>query len=289
MWDETRDEETGGAAGAAAAARCEVVPVGSQGTLYVDLDMGSVQVEAHDESVVSVEAGPSDLISLSVERDGDDVQVEGEPGTGLAGLVSGTAPRVHVKVPRHFSVDVETRGGRIRICDIGGRVAAETGGGEVQLCGVSGAMMLRSAGGSIRVEDSKGDLRARTLGGSIVVKGLDGSVDLKSGGGSIRASQISGRIEAKTGAGLIAASFSGSPTGSLETVAGSIVANLCAGVGAEIDARTGAGRVRLDRSIPFQGRRSKSQLVGILGEGGAQLRLRAVLGAIHLREHKSVV
>lgn len=287
MWDETQDEEIGGAAGKAPAALCEVVPVESPGTLYVDLDMGSVSVEVHDESVVSVEAAPAETISLSVEREGDDVQVEGEPGTCFTGFVSGAGPRVHVKVPRQFSVDVETRGGRIRISGVGGRVAAETGGGEISLRDVSGPMMLRSAGGAIRIQDSKGDLRTRTLGGSIVVKNLDGSADLKSGGGSIRASEVGGSIEARTGAGLIVASFSEDPSGSLETGAGSIVVNLRAGVGAEIDARTGAGRVRLDRGIPFQGRRGRSQLAGILGEGGAALRLRAVLGAIHLRERRT--
>jgi DUF4097 and DUF4098 domain-containing protein YvlB len=253
----------------------------------VDLDMGSVSVEVHDESVVSVEAGPAETISLSVEREGDDVQVEGEPGACFAGLASGASPRVHVKVPRQFSVDVETRGGRIHVSGVGGRVAAETGGGQIALRDVSGPMMLRSAGGAIRIQSSQGDLRARTLGGAIVVKDLHGSVDLKSGGGSIRASEISGSVEARTGAGLIVASFSENPSGSLETGAGSIVVNLRAGVGAEIDARTGAGRVRLDRGLPFQGRRSRSQLVGTLGEGGEPLRLRAVLGAIHLRERRT--
>lgn len=289
MQDETRCGETGRPPGSRASegARCEVIPVGSEGTLYVDLDMGSVRVEAHDESFVSVDARPADLTSFSIEREGDDVHLEGEPGACLAGLVSGTAPRVDVKVPRRFSVDVETRGGRIRIFDIGGRVAAETGGGEIQLRRISGSMLLRTAGGSIRVQDASGNLRARTLGGSIVVKGVTGSVDLKSGGGSIRVSDVAGRIEAKTGAGLIAASFSADPIGFLETVAGSIVVNLPAGVGAEVDARTGAGRVRLDHHIPFQGRRSRTHLVGIIGEGGQQLRLRAVLGAIHVRERRS--
>ncbi len=290
MLDETLCGETGGPSGSGAAedALCETISVGSEGTLYVDLDLGSVRVEAHDESVVSIEARPLGGISFSVEREGDDVHLEGEPGAPLAGLISGTSARVHVKVPRRFSVDVQTRGGRIRIFDVGGRVAAETGGGEIQLRSVSGPMLVRTAGGSIRVQSASGDLRARTLGGSIAVRDVTGNVDLKSGGGSIRVSDVAGSTEAKTGAGLIAASFSGNPSGLLETGAGSIVVNLPAGAGAEIDVRTGAGRVRVDDRIPFRGRRSKTHLVGAIGEGGERLRLRAVLGAIHVRERRSL-
>lgn len=265
----------------------EVVPVERDGTLFVDLDLGSVRIETHDEALVSVEASASGwaarLASFSVERKGDDIFVDGDLEQWLPGLLGGVRISVRIKLPRAFAVDVHTGGGAIRLREIGGRCAADSSGGPIELDRGLGPVMAITGGGPIRVSRVGGDVRARTGGGPIDVRDVVGDVDLKTLAGPVHARDIEGRIEARSAAGPINASFAGRPGGALRTAAGSIVVRLPPGSGAELDAQSVAGGARVERSLPFEGRRSGGRLVGRIGPGGASLVLRSTAGGIRVR------
>jgi len=53
-------------------------------------------------------------------------------------------------------------------------------------------------------------------------------------------------------------------------------------LGAELDARTGDGRIVLDRPVTVTGTIKRSSVRGTLGSGGAPLRLRTGDGSIRL-------
>ena len=266
----------------------ETVAVEPGGTLFVNLDVGSVRVQSHDANEVQVEAtaqGRSpDLVVFSLEREGNDVYVEAEVEHWLSQLVFGRRVSVRALVPRRYSVDIRTRGGRIRLREIGGGVAAETKGGSIEVNGADGPALIRTAGGSVEAERINGDLRARTLGGHIEANVVDGSVDARTGGGHIEVRDVAGRVDASTSGGRVAASFTGPPEGVLETSGGSIQVRFPAGEGASLDARTSGGRVRVDHPVQVTGKLSSSHVVGEINGGGAELRLRTSGGGIRVRE-----
>ena len=267
----------------------EVFAVAPGGTLYVDLDFGSVRVESHDRSEVRIEATArgwaADLVVFSLERQGKDVQLDGEFEGWLPWFLRGTRVRVRARVPRQYAVDVRTRGGRVRAARIGGRVAADTRGGSVEVEEVDGPALLRTAGGSIRAERVSGALRAYTSGGRIEIDTARGEVDARTSGGAIQVERAGGRVVARTSGGGILAAFSGEPAGLLQTSGGSIEVRIPAGAGVNLDARTSGGRVQVEPPLRATGPHSASHVIGEINAGGAPLRLRTSGGSIRVSAH----
>jgi hypothetical protein len=266
----------------------EEVPVEPGGTLYVDLDRGSVCVESHDADTVRV-AGDARGWSASMarfvlEKVGSDVQLDLSFGGWLRGLFLPARVEVVVWVPRRYSVEVGTRGGRIQARNIGGRVGLDTSGGHIRLSNVDGPALLRTSGGHVEIEDVRGDLRARTSGGHIRARQVRGNAEARTGGGRIELEDIGGEVDARTSGGRISVSFREEPWGRAETSGGSIEVSFRKGTGAELDARTSGGRIEVDSSIRIEGRRERSRIVGRLNDGGAPLHLRTSGGSIRLRE-----
>jgi hypothetical protein len=227
----------------------ETVEVGAGGTLYVDLDCGAVHVESHAESRVVVSAEAEGLLGsgvlFSLSRGENDVTVEGDVDSVLSWLACAGRVRVRARVPRDWSVDVRTRGGRIRLRDLGGRTAAETSGGEIDLRGCGGSALLSSSGGPLWIERVEGDLRARTSGGPIGVRDVGGEIDAETSGGPIDV-------------------------------------RLRAGAGARLDAETSGGFVRVDAPLG-SATRSPWRVVGEIRGGGPEVRLRTSGGWIRVR------
>ncbi len=277
----------------------ERVEVEPGGTLCADLDIGELTIESHDESAVAVEASASgsgkDRVAFSLEKEDDEVYLNGSvgewfgrrrEGRGVRFDVQVPRVRVRVRIPRSFSVDAHTTAGPIRVRDVGGEVTAEAGAGPIDVDRVSGPVSARTLGGPVSVDEAGGDVRARTLGGPVRVRGVRGDAELRTVGGPIHASHVDGRVVARAGAGPITVHFGARPAGSLETAAGAIDVRLPEGVGAELDAAARLGRVAVDRAIEFRGRRSSSEVVGRIEDGGEPLRMRTSIGAIQVRQFR---
>lgn len=228
----------------------ETVAVEPAGTFYADLACGSVRVESHAGSEVEVDAeteswGDGDVL-FTLWREGNDVVLEAEGQHWMSRMLCGRRTRVRVRIPRDWSADVRTRGGRIRARDIGGRLAAETSGGEIEVRGALGPVLMRSAGGPLWAEDVDGDLCATTSGGPIGVRAPGASVDADTSGGPIDVS-------------------------------------LRAGAGAELDAATAGGWVRVEAPLDETSTRSSTRVVGRIRGGGPVVRLRTSGGWIRVR------
>ena len=188
----------GGPAGADTLRRSVDVEPG--GRLRVDLSSGAVVIDTHREPTVRVEADSKGLASMTFEltSDGRDAELVGERAWG--GWFQG-AVRVHVRVPRSYSLDIETSGANVEIERIQGDVRVETSGGSIDVSDVRGKVDLETSGGPIRVEQVVGDLKAETSGGRLRVSEIRGRVDLEPSGGPILASALDGPREAATSGG----------------------------------------------------------------------------------------
>jgi hypothetical protein len=263
----------------------ETVPVEPEGTLYVHLDRGSVEIHSHDSDAVRVEATSrgwaSGMVHFTLERSGGDLQLDGDVDGWLAGLFGGARPSVRAWLPRRFSVEVHTRGGSVEAQQIGGRVVAQTSVGFIELRRIDGPALLRTSGGSIEAEEVNGDLRALTSGGKIEIAYVNGDVEARTSGGGIHIHGVAGSVEARTSGGRIEVCFVNEPGGRLETSGGSIEVVIPEGVGADLDAKTSGGRVDVDVDIECE-THGRHCVIGRMCGGGQPLTLRTSGGNIRV-------
>ena len=262
----------------------ESVPARPGGTLRVDLDQGSVEIEAHDAPQVRVDARAQGDVDFELRADGDDVEFTARVQGGFFSFFGARRIRVRVRVPRRFSVDIRTNGGSIDVERLAGEVRAQTRGGSIAVEGATGEAVLRTSGGSIRVEDVSGRLEANTSGGSIEARNVDGRIEARTSGGSIDLRDVAGPVEARTSGGTVRARFTRAPEGSLQTSGGNVEVSFPRNAGVDLDARTSGGRVDVDASILLEdGTATRTEVRGRINGGGPSLTLRTSGGSIRVR------
>jgi DUF4097 and DUF4098 domain-containing protein YvlB len=273
-----------GAPPARAAGLEETIAVEPGGTLHVELDVGSVDVESHDAHEVEIDADASGLGGVEFEllREGDELRLLGRE-EGFWSFFGAHDVRVRARVPRAFSLRIETRGGRVDVEELSGRVDAETSGGSIDVDRIDGRVTLHTSGGSIDATEIRGDVRAETTGGSIRLEDIAGSVEARTTGGTITAEEVDGAVDAQTMGGSVSASWRGAPEGSLRTTGGSVEVELPVRAGAQLRARTTGGGVWIDEELRFSGQRERDRADGKLGDGGALLELRTLGGSVAVR------
>ena len=264
----------------------ERIPVEPGGTLYIDLDRGTVEVRSHDASEVYVQAEArgwaSGMVRFTLSKHGDEVEFDGSIDGWFPNLLG---PRIEVRawVPREFSVEIETRGGRIYAEEIRGRVGAVTSGGRIEIARIAGPVLARTSGGRVEILDVLGDVRARTSGSSVRVAGARGSVEARTSGGSIKVEDAGDEVDGRTSGGSVSASFVDEPWGRLETSGGSISVECSGDAGIDLDAKTSGGTIKIDRAFRTDGKGNKSRFRGQINGGGSPLGLRTSGGSIRIR------
>jgi hypothetical protein len=258
----------------------QTVPAQPGGMLHVRLDKGSIEVEAHDEPTVRVEARWTGSAELELRREDSDVELVGRAGWGLFGS---PRLRVRVRIPERYSIDLETGGGSIEMQEVGGSVSARTSGGPIELEGARGRTELWTSGGSIEAYEVSGELVAHTSGGSIRVSEAAGPITVQTSGGSIQVHEVGGPVAARTSGGSISARFEAAPAGLLETSGGSIEAEIPEEAGVHLDAHTSGGRIEIDAPVERYGDSEAGTLIGDIHGGGPTLELRTSGGNILVR------
>jgi DUF4097 and DUF4098 domain-containing protein YvlB len=279
--------------------------VGDGGKLYVDTDVGSIEVRSGGSGVsIEVDAsGPrADELELDFQQNGNDVTVRGDfPKSSLWSW--GRSPKIEftITVPRRYDVELKTSGGSISVEDLEGEVRAKTSGGSLRFGNVTGSVHGRTSGGSISLSGSIGDADVETSGGSIKIGGVDGevrahtsggsisidrargTVDAHTSGGSIKVDEVMGAIDASTSGGSVVAYISEQPGADcrLTTSGGGVTVYLADGIGVELDAQSSGGQVRSDFEVSG-GRETKTSLSGAIHGGGPELYLRSSGGGVKI-------
>lgn len=287
------------------------------GTLYLDSDRGSVEVQTHlseeVEVVVSLRAITSsknraeewfENFELNFDHRNGDVEIRGEWRQGWAKKRNRLRIHFDCRVPKIYDLEIDTAGGGIRVDDLVGKVRLETSGGSISMGQIDGPVEAETSGGSISLDrctsrasvntsggnislgDIGGPVEARTSGGSISVDLVDGDLEAYTSGGSLRLRNINGNLRAKTSGGSIRAELLkqiDSPV-NLRTSGGSIILEIPPNLEADLDASTSGGRVVTDVPITIKGTIEKSSLHGELNGGGPLITLRTSGGNIEIRE-----
>lgn len=243
---------------------------------------GSIEIQSWDRTEVLVEIekrGPTEeaVDSLKVEskQTGNRIAVDvTRPSTERFsgfGLHGSTSARLMVSVPLRSDVVARTGDGSIRVDRINGRLELRTGDGSIRASNVEGELVLHTGDGSVAVDRAAGRLALETGDGGMDVTGRFTAVRMHTGDGSIVY-----RVE--PGAAM-------ADDWDISTGDGSVALYLPDGFGAELDVRTGDGRIRSDLGVTAGGRDDESRrtLTGRLGDGGKRLRVRSGDGTITLK------
>jgi DUF4097 and DUF4098 domain-containing protein YvlB len=172
-------------------------------------------------------------------------------------------------------------------------VTARSGDGSITIRRVNGKVDLDTDDGSVRVEEVKGDLVVRTGDGSVRARQIDGHAKINTGDGSVGVDGVFGDLEVETRDGsIVVTARSGSAIESAWSVTtgdGSIRLELPEGFGADLDAQSADGRVRVEQRTdraPVSAERGESEqgsARGKLGAGGKPLKLRSGSGSITVK------
>lgn len=207
-----------------------------------------VVIEKH-----AVDKEEADRMVVNAEQNGDAITVDVRQKDGWSHMHFG--PRgayLKVTVPEKARID------------------AQTGDGRITMDGVDG------------------DLRAHTGDGSIHLTRVNGAVDAKSGDGSIEVDGTIRKLEVHSGDGRVHVRAQGSGPSSewsMSTGDGSVVLEVPDGFGAELDASTGDGRVRVS-DVAFSGStdsRHRRSAQGRIGQGGPRITIHSGDGSISVR------
>jgi hypothetical protein len=168
-------------------------------------------------------------------------------------------------------------------------VAAKSGDGSIDIEQVTGRVQLRSGDGAIRGRLLAGDVDAHTGDGSIKLDDVKGSLNVDTGDGSITIGGTFTKVHARSGDGSVTIQAESGSTPNADwditTGDGSVTLALPDGFGAELDAHTGDGGIRInDITLSnVTGKIGRNTLRGRLGPGGPNLRVRTGDGSITLK------
>jgi len=290
------------------------------GKLIVDVDFGSISVNTHDSSEVTVEVlrkvmratkeDEEEFLTehpVTIEQDGNNVTITSRGPSRNNGPSRGkqqTEAKYTVTVPARFDARLKTAGGAIAVSDLTGEVKASTSGGElkfmqihgllegnttggaIRLAGCEGEQRVKTMGGGVTVSEGSGSFDGATLGGPVTVKDFRGPVQVKSGGGGITVENVAGKVDGKTSGGTIAASFAAplADEVKLATAGGGVTLRVPENAAFDLDASSSGGNVSSDLSVDTEGKPSRSRLKGPVNGGGKPVVLHTSGGSIQVRK-----
>lgn len=216
--------------------------------------------------------------SADLKTSGGNIEVSQLDGN-VRGSTSGGSIRL---ADVQGTVRVNTSGGSIHAERVGGNTHMRTSGGTVTATSIGGDLDVETSGGGIRVEEVRGAISAHTSSGGVTARNVTGDVELGTSGGSIRAEAIDGKIVASTSGGSVDVELVGANRGiRASTSGGSVTVRLPRAVAGTVDAATSGGSVSCDLPITSSEATGK-RLRGTLNGGGAEIQARTSGGSVRL-------
>jgi DUF4097 and DUF4098 domain-containing protein YvlB len=251
--------------------------VGGEVDLTVRTFDGTIDVRGWDRNEVLVRierrgSNDADLDALEVRAEQQDgrVVVEARDPRSRDAASGWSSPSVSflVSTPRGAVVRARTGDGNVTTSSLTGSVELETGDGALRAERVSGRIRGRTGEGDVRMSGVAGTLELDAGAGDVEVDGRFEMVDVRSGEGRIV-------FEANRGSAM-------KKDWSIATGDGTVTVRLPEDFDAEVEARTGDGRVRVNGD-GAEGRDERRVMRGTLGKGGRRLRLESGEGSIEIR------
>jgi hypothetical protein len=245
------------------------------------------------DGAIAVRGWDRDEVYVEIEkrgRDRDEVQAIEVVAEQTGKQISIEARQPSAKKYAFGVVTTRTRDARM-VASVPARsnVMLRTGDGALSIERINGRLELRTSDGNISGLDLQGDLFANTEDGHVRLEGLDGRCDVVTIDGSITLQGRLDALRARTGDGTVVAKIlPGSRVASewsLSTGDGPLVVYVPEHFGAEFDAETSRGVVKIDPALSLTAVAGMPRGIfrGTLASGGHILRLRTREGAITIK------
>lgn len=201
--------------------------VGPEGTLTLQAETGSIQVDSRTNGEVEVRIVKRiegrredrarralDEIETVLSRQEDDVHIQVVDKNESFFRRNRVTVEMTVRVPERYNLDLSTVDGSIEIEDIAGTVTASAVDGDIVIEDITGPVTAVTVDGDIEIGPADGPVDAGTTDGDIEivdVKGsitahtVDGDVDIDSTRGRVTASTMDGDIEIRNTQGPVTA------------------------------------------------------------------------------------
>lgn len=263
---------------------------------------GTIKVRTWDKAQVQIDAVKiteassaakakenSDLVKIEVVNEGNAVRVETKYPERRDRR---TNLNVHVNyvlsIPDRAALRINNVSGHIDVQGVGGALNIDEVSGTVTIDGASGQVDCQTVSGGISLSGGSGGVNLKAISGRIEAEGIQGSVEAEtvSGHVSLRDVREAKSIRAKTISGNIACETGVLPGGrySFDTLSGGITLTLPSSSVFELDAETFSGRIKTDFAVTMSGRVSPRELRGVVGSGGAVLRVKSFSGTVDIRK-----
>jgi hypothetical protein len=192
-------------------------------------------------------------------------------------------------IPDKASPEIKSISGDIKVEAAGGAVKAGAISGGVDILGASGNVDINVVSGGIRLENISGDVYLKAVSGNIEVARVKGSIQAETVSGRVRLEDVSEArtVRAKSLSGGIVYNGTIDAKGryTLESHSGNVRMTIPAASAFDFNANTFSGVIETDFPIEVSGKISPRELRGVVGGGGADIKLSSFSGNIELRKN----
>lgn len=188
-----------------------------------------------------------------------------------------------ISAPASTRVTANTGSGGIDIQGFQGRVSADTGSGDVDLRDIGAEVHSHTGSGRISAQNVGAPFVGSTGSGDMDIRlNSQGDVDVHTGSGEIRVEHANGSLRAKTGSGNVKADGVPANNWYVQTGSGAVTLQLADATNFDLDASTGSGDLHLAKPVTVQGKLSKHEIHGKVGNGGPKVEVHTGSGDIEI-------
>ena len=254
------------------------------GTVFLDLDNGTIEVEVGARNRLTVELERTtksrdretfeamlDRHDYELEQEGNDVTVWSRFGRDQRGVRWQRRARVRVKVlltvPQSYNVTFESGAGNVEITKLHGAIEGHTGAGNIVIEKHRGTLDLTSGAGNMNVSGDLSLVAVKTGAGNIDLRGMLDGLDVVSGAGNVFA-EITHQPEKDL---------------KIRTGAGNVTVAIDSDVGLDVEGTASLGSASCEFPLEVTGKLLKKTFGGPINGGGPNLEMRAGVGNVTLK------
>jgi hypothetical protein len=188
-----------------------------------------------------------------------------------------------ITAPASARITANTGSGNIEIQGFQARLSAETGSGDVTLRDISAEIRSHTGSGRISAQNVGAPFIGSTGSGDMdVALNGSGDVDVHTGSGRIHVERANGSLRARTGSGDVRADGVLASNWFVQTGSGSVNLKLTEATNFDLEASTGSGDLHLTKPVTVQGKLSKHEIHGKVGNGGPKVEVHTGSGDIEI-------
>ncbi len=188
-----------------------------------------------------------------------------------------------ITAPNNTRIAANTGSGAIDIQGFQGRLSADTGSGDVTLRDITAEVRSHTGSGHISAQNVGAPFVASTGSGDMeIALNSAGDVDVHTGSGRIEVDHANGSLRARTGSGDVRANGVPSSTWFVQTGSGAVTLKLADATNFDLEASTGSGDLHLAKPVTVQGKLSKHEIHGKVGNGGPKVEVHTGSGDIEI-------